>query len=263
MKYYVQHDPTAYGISEWEYVLRIQQDFCSFMDYELPELIYSHEADIASIKTMDYGRVCPVGSVEFVHNYFMQTLGVIPPPINIPTALCTPVFLGRRVAVENPVAFCTQLKLKEAYIKSISTVKHRNNGYYRFIGGKLFNADTQEQVVFRNKSLVSECVSFLSEWRVFVYKSSAIAIKNYDGDPYLAPDKATVDSMIQAYIPEAPVAYTLDVGVIEQDGVRKTVVVEVHNFYSCGLYGFDGYTALNMLGSWYSQFYKQATSKKV
>lgn len=263
MKYYIQHDPASYSISEAEYVLRTQQDFCSFMDYEIPELICSDEADIASIKTMDYGRVCPVGSVEFVHDYFMQTVGVIPPPINIPAALCSPAFLGRRVAVEKPVAFCTQLNLKEAYIKSISAVKHNNNGYYRFIGGKLFNSYTHEKVIFRNKSLVSECVSFLSEWRVFVYRDGIVAAKNYDGDPFLSPDKTVIESMIKAYAADAPVAYTLDVGVIDKEGAKQTVVVEVHNFYSCGLYGFDGYTVLNMLGSWYSQFYKQVTSKKV
>lgn len=35
---------------------------------------------------------------------------------------------------------------------------------------------------------------------------------------------------------EAPEAYTIDVGVTS-DG--NTVLIEVHDFFSCGLYGFD------------------------
>jgi hypothetical protein len=40
--------------------------------------------------------------------------------------------------------------------------------------------------------------------------------------------------MIKAYSKEAPVAYTLDVGVNK----KHTFIIEAHDFFSCGLYGF-------------------------
>ena len=42
--------------------------------------------------------------------------------------------------------------------------------------------------------------------------------------------------MIETYKPEAPVAYTLDIGV---EKYRGTFIIECHRFFSCGLYGFS------------------------
>ena len=42
--------------------------------------------------------------------------------------------------------------------------------------------------------------------------------------------------MVKVYDAAAPVAYTLDVAVTPEG---KTVVIECHRFFSCGLYGFS------------------------
>jgi hypothetical protein len=46
--------------------------------------------------------------------------------------------------------------------------------------------------------------------------------------------------MIKKY-KSAPIAYTLDVGVNDKDG---TFIIEIHTFFSCGLYGFVNHAIL-------------------
>ena len=46
--------------------------------------------------------------------------------------------------------------------------------------------------------------------------------------------------MINAYA-DSPYAYTIDVAVL---GNKETVLIEVHPFFSCGLYGFADYRVL-------------------
>lgn len=56
--------------------------------------------------------------------------------------------------------------------------------------------------------------------------------------------------MIKQYI-TAPIAYTLDVGI--SDG--KTVVIEVHDFFSCGFYGFSDHTIIPfMFSRWFIEY---------
>ncbi len=60
-----------------------------------------------------------------------------------------------------------------------------------------------------------------------------VGLQNYSGDFVNFPDVKKINKMISVYA--GPVAYTLDVGI----NSRGTFVVEVHDFFSCGLYGFS------------------------
>ena len=63
--------------------------------------------------------------------------------------------------------------------------------------------------------------------------------------------------MIDSYKSQ-PVAFTLDVAV---DGDDNTVVIEVHDFFSCGLYGFSEYKILPfMFSNWFYSFIKNNTN---
>jgi hypothetical protein len=56
--------------------------------------------------------------------------------------------------------------------------------------------------------------------------------------------------MIKAY-KSAPIAYTLDIGITDYD----TIVIECHDFFSCGLYGFANHAIYpNMLYKWFWQY---------
>jgi len=60
-------------------------------------------------------------------------------------------------------------------------------------------------------------------------------------------------NMIKTFKPEAPVAYTLDVGINN----RSTFVIEVHDFFACGLYGFADLNLLPlMFYRWFKEFMK-------
>jgi len=58
--------------------------------------------------------------------------------------------------------------------------------------------------------------------------------------------------MIKAYT-KAPVAHTLDVAI----SGGETVIIEVHDFFSCGLYGFADHKILPfMFARWFQEFVK-------
>ena len=63
-----------------------------------------------------------------------------------------------------------------------------------------------------------------------------MGLSNYSGDFTKFPDVRKIEEMIKEYSDHnAPIAYTLDVAV-ESD--YTTAPIEVHDFFSCGLYGF-------------------------
>jgi hypothetical protein len=72
-----------------------------------------------------------------------------------------------------------------------------------------------------------------SEYRCFVYKKKLVGIHYYSGDFTIFPDINTINDMIKDFDYEHP--YTLDVGVSD----NKTIIIEVHDMFSCGLYGFS------------------------
>jgi hypothetical protein len=186
----------------------------------------------------------PVGSVEFVHKY-MEVCGLpIPAPINIPEEL-----FG--LCVHNPYnvtlngSALTHLPQKEFYIKSNDVVKHSSNGKYgKFTLG--FN-DSNWQV--------TDSVKITSEWRCFVFKNKLIDIKCYAGDAFIIPDEPYIDLCIKAY-ETAPIAYTLDLAVCFSENPFKydETVIEVHNMYSCGFYGFEGKYPALMQAAWWNEY---------
>ena len=95
---------------------------------------------------------------------------------------------------------------------------------------------------------ISEVLNIFSEWRVFVFNERIVGVKHYLGDPWAMPDKSVVYQMVREYT-DCPAAYTLDVTVAADlySGKSSTVVIEVHPFVSCGLYGFEGKELPKML----------------
>jgi hypothetical protein len=89
---------------------------------------------------------------------------------------------------------------------------------------------------------------------VFCFKGKLVGVHHYSGDFRVFPDLRSVDMMVTAY-KSAPVAYTLDVAVTKEG---ETVIIEVHDFFSCGLYGFSNLKILPfMFSQWFYEFIKQ------
>ena len=100
---------------------------------------------------------------------------------------------------------------------------------------------------------ISKYISIDSEWRSFIYKGKLVGLQHYVGEFTLFPDVRMIKHMIEVYeaSKEAPIAYTLDVGINDQG----TFVIEVHDFFSCGLYGFTNHPILpQMFGRWFTQY---------
>lgn len=173
--------------------------------------------------------VVPVGSIEFVHEFLEKYHAVTPKPLNVPVELFP--FAGRKIlnGTENDI-------WGECFVKSNDVLK-------------LFT-DICESAPKGNYQ-ISEVVDIVSEYRCFVYRGANLGCFNYSGNFSVYPDMNTVYEMIRAY-KSAPIAYTLDIAV-QSCGI--TVPVEVHNFYSCGLYGFSDYQKYPyMLVRWIMEF---------
>jgi hypothetical protein len=84
------------------------------------------------------------------------------------------------------------------------------------------------------KLFCSEPVEFLAEYRLFVHKGIILDCRRYRGDFRRLVDlDVTAQECVKAY-KSAPVAYSLDLGLVS-DG--RTVVVEVNDAHSLGAYG--------------------------
>ena len=186
----------------------------------------------------DVERGIPVGSVDFV-NRALELLGLDEQtPLLIPEKLNCNALLSRKIGIYAkeylPELFQEHDKL---FLKSAIELKSSYTGIYK-------KGDPLPSGI---GFFVSEVVDFKSEWRCFVYKGKLVALKHYDGNPFLVPDKEIIYHSINR-IKDDIDAFTLDVGVIETPTCKnKTAIVEVHNFTSCAFYGFEDQIILRML----------------
>lgn len=191
-------------------------------------------------------NMIPIGSVEFVHSYMNWFNIPIPKPINIPEELRHPIFTDREVFIGR----LSDIK-KRSFVKSINNVKG-NSGIVepKYIPDWLLEKD--------NPLFISEYVDNIeSEWRGFVHNGKLVDIRNYSGDPQIFPDVSAIGEMIDVWR-DAPIAYTIDVAICLRNYKRATVLIECHNFYSCGLYGFKDHRKLPVMFSqwWYEYLTK-------
>lgn len=80
---------------------------------------------------------------------------------------------------------------------------------------------------------VTRPLKILAEYRCYVLRREVLALSFYKGNWAVFPDPAVIGAMVRQF-EECPVAYGLDVGVLD-DG--KTVLIEVNDFCCLGNYG--------------------------
>lgn len=181
-----------------------------------------------------YANYIPIGSNEFVQNYLKEYFGLSVTPINIPFELQQEKYLKRNIK------FGTKNDIEGIkFVKSTTKIKQ-----YTEIVDKRFNDIPDDNY------LISDVVKIDSEWRTFVYNGMVVGLQNYAGDFCKFPNVNTIKEMIRDY-KDCPPAYTLDVGVNDKD----TFIIEVHDFFSCGLYGFADHRYLPfMFSRWYKWY---------
>lgn len=149
-----------------------------------------------------------------------------PPSFDYPDAL--EPFLGRRV---------WKTTLKEAldrteeklFVKSV---------HQKLLTGFAFTGQYRDKIKMAGipddePMWLSDAVNFVSEYRGFVLRGEILDVRLYKGDWGVALDRKVVEAASRAW-PEAPVAYTLDMGVTD-DG--RTLLVEVNDGFAMGPYG--------------------------
>lgn len=194
---------------------------------------------------------CPVGSVEFCVDWYKTYWGKTPLPRNVPEGLSN--YLMRRVITKDSTKLVDDIPGDEVFRKHTKIIKSNLNGIVK--KKDLFNEGEYDFQI----SEVLKPEQIISEWRCFVYNGALIDIKNYAGDPFHIPQKEIIAGFIHYFSQtHAPISYTLDVGIIDTKGFLNpfaTEVIEVHDFFSCGLYGFSDLKLYPlMLWRWFKEF---------
>ena len=176
-------------------------------------------------------KCIPVGSIDFVSDFLKMYHDKDVKPINVPEELFK--YCNRNIfnGTEKDI-------IGEKFVKSNDKIKSFTN-----ICSEAPEGNYQ----------ISDLIEIDSEYRCFVYNKELVGIKNYSGDFTIFPDIIKINEMISEY-KSCPIAYTLDIG-INKDGV---FVIEVHDFFACGLYGFQEHkTYIQMLSRWFYEYIKK------
>lgn len=221
-----------------EQVYGYELHLCNDDNWSLSRTFRSSCEDDPAEDSDDYnylrGKYVPIGSVEFVSEWLRQMDADIPKPLNIPEELWS--FVKRKVMLDKPINHTgTSFSM---YVKSVDEIKSKVNGEYLLDGA--FQGDT----VYFMTEMVEPVVS---EWRVFVYDRQILGIRCYSGDEWVLPKRDYIEDIVKVYDKRC---YTLDVMVYEKQsnepwvnickGVNHvTDIVELHDFFACGLYGFE------------------------
>lgn len=184
-------------------------------------------------KVDGHNNCIPIGSVEFVQDYLKKHHDLEVKPINIPEELMDEKFTGRKVFNG------TRESIECNFVKSMDKIK----GFTDIV--------SCNNAVPEGNYQISDIIEIDSEWRAFIYKGVLVGLQNYCGDFTSFPSIKLIKEAINEYT-EAPIAYTLDIGITYW---KDTVVIEVHDFFSVGLYGFSDYRKLPFMYSrWFGEY---------
>lgn len=203
-------------------------------------LLHDTEYLVLSKEILRDGLVIPVGSVEFCERWLHEWYGLKQiHPLNIPPQLLAPQYAGRKVAYCSSSSEWEEILSGKAgfdpqhlFVKRADRAKAEPAFFFPEERGSVpFFGIPKGRCYLVSESLLD----IKSEWRAFIWNGRILDICCYSGDFWTFPDRKTVEGMVAAYTDDPPWAYTLDVAVL---GDGRTVIMEVHNFIACGLYGF-------------------------
>lgn len=177
--------------------------------------------------------------MEFVSKYLQDNYNIVLKPINIPEELLDVKFTGRCVfnGTEKDI-----VNGEKKFVKSNDKIKSF--------------AEITDNAPIGNYQ-ISDLINIKSEWRAFVFKNKLVGLQNYSGDFTVFPSIEKINNMIAEYKTQ-PIAFTLDVAIKEDNNI--TVIIECHNFFSCGLYGFADHKILPFMFS--QSFYEYLRNNK-
>ena len=151
---------------------------------------------------------------------------------------------------------CRIITLKEAR----EIAKNGNKIFIKPLQIKLFTGLVLDQMEYSSLSKIPEETEVMcydvfesvisSEWRVYVHRNNAIDSRNYSGDFRISPDYSYVNDIIKENSKDFPIAYTIDIGILESG---ENVVIEYNDMWAIGNYGLPNDLYLRLLKDRYFQ----------
>jgi len=182
----------------------------------------------------------PIGSVEFVETWLSKYYNKVPEPLNIPIE-----FLKRKDLLNRRVLYLkgSQIDSRPCFIKETDKTK-----------GETFLNSDNIKLNPDSYYMISELLDIESEWRGFVYNKKLVGLQNYSGDFTNFPNVKAIYKMIDLFesTDDVPIAYTIDVCI----SGNRTSLIELHHFYSCGLYGFADLNNLAYMNAHWFHWYR-------
>jgi hypothetical protein len=159
----------------------------------------------------------------------LRALGLaVPAELGYPDALRP--FLGRRLWQSTINAVAADASQWPVFVKPIHDAKKFTGVLVRGVRDLVGCGDQYEDTPV----WCAEPVQFAAEWRCFVRYGHILDARPYKGDWRAHFDPDVVVQALAAYLPEAPAAFALDIGLT---AAGQTVVVEVNDGHSLGSYG--------------------------
>ena len=225
------------GSSDYKYIFGIHKRDRFYSDIRDAAIDIRKDPSEINFKTL-----IPVGSLQFIEGIKLELTGKPLSVINIPLELNDKHFLHRNCRV-------LSLKAVKAFKEALDFESCRKTIIKPASNIKSFECATLDMIDLDKCSdthvFISDWIDIEAEWRVFVYKGFIRGIRQYSGNDIKNQDKTSIkfiEECISTY-KDCPTAYTLDIGKTK-DG--HFVVIEVHNFVGCGLYGFEDTCLLDM-----------------
>lgn len=176
-----------------------------------------------------------VGYVETMVDYFKVNNVPVPQPLNIPESLMYPYFLGREINTMTMGEFKADEINCPIFVRPYNKTKAFSSGpcEHHSLKSFAFHKIPDDEMV-----MTSTIVDFISEYRCFVHNGKLKGIQWYQGDFCVFPDILKIHDMVEHY-KDAPIAYTLDVGVVllNPEGFTATYLVECNDMWAVGHYG--------------------------
>lgn len=170
---------------------------------------FEWERMASEVVPVDPGTIA-VGSVAFVRRA-LRRLGVEPRPLDYPPRLRG--YLGRNIwqTTWSEVRSRIDDPGVPVFVKPVE----RDKAFSGYVVGAFRDLIRTARWPGEMRLWASEPLPFVSEWRYFVRRGQIIGVGHYKGDPLQYPDASIVRAAIDDYGEEAPVAFGIDFGVIE------------------------------------------------
>jgi hypothetical protein len=212
------------------------------------DVIGFNETDVLSGK-MDYRAKNNmfVGSIDGMTALF-KNMGKYPEPIDFPESIVESGLLNRNIFTMKLDSFIEMFKQtkKPMFVKPVQT---------KLFDGILISDETHLNYLrdFDNPLvLVCDKIDIVSEFRAYVHNGKLVYCCNYSGDFKLSPNYNYIDMLIKNY-KDAPVAYTIDVAILND---RSMTAIEFNDFWSIGAYGLYSIDYARMLEDRYFEIIK-------